>query len=102
MGDEWRNKSYKDMSVSGKIAYNVDNYIEDYKALDKIESKNKELAEIAQEKEKQDKEAVNEIKTYAVGKLTERIILLQKTMEKMDPKKRDPIPVVFRYLVKHL
>ena len=74
LGDEWRNKSYKDMSVSEKIAYNVDNYIEDYKALDKIESKNKEVAEIAQEKEKQDKEAVNEIKTYAVGKLTERII----------------------------
>ena len=59
LGDEWRNKSYKDMSVSGKIAYNVDNYIEDYKALDKIESKNKEVAEIAQGKEKQDKYVQN-------------------------------------------
>jgi hypothetical protein len=37
LGDEWRIKDYKDMTVSEKIAFNVENYIDDNKALEEEE-----------------------------------------------------------------
>ena len=70
--DEWRLKDYKEMSVSEKIAFNVENYIDDNKALDEELRLKLENAEKRVEQEKKDKENVSTIKTSAIVVIAER------------------------------
>ena len=67
LGDEWRIKDYKDMTVSEKIAFNVENYIDDNKALEEEERVKAEATAKKNEQEKKDKEGASTIKTSAVG-----------------------------------
>jgi hypothetical protein len=73
--DGWCNKNSRDMTVTEKIAHNVDNYIEDYEAVKKLDSKNEQESELKCQPEKQDKAAGTEVKMNALGKLVQTIII---------------------------
>jgi ribosomal 50S subunit-recycling heat shock protein len=69
LGVDWKLKSYKDMTVAEKIAFNVDNYIEDYKCVEKEASKKEAEALQAKQQKEEDDTASNALTAKAIGKL---------------------------------